>query len=285
MKEETTMTDKKVDHQLVEDFSSQVAKAASPMEVKEELDNIMAETNTQTADELIVEYLDYQERFLEKGIANYQDEMNRLQEYFDLETETIDAKDIKEAELKGFFLSFTNAGFRFIAVEGTLMPIVDYSFLDGYKTYVSEDISEYGRFMALNSNQPWARDGGIMIPLSDLADRIAMAEMYVSDYPDAVMKEEVIRQYTLYLHAFLVGLDNTPLVSDDEKEVDAGFVKAFYYFMERYPALKTTELVQLLMNELERTVLMRPYSTDDEAQKAAFEGRIDQKITEITETF
>ena len=45
-------------------------------------------------------------------------------------------------------------------MEGMLNPIVDYHFLDAYKTKVSPEISEYGSFMALNSDKPWARDAG-----------------------------------------------------------------------------------------------------------------------------
>lgn len=280
---EEPKTSNELDTKLVQEFSNQIAVAASPMELKKNLDEMMKETNTKTADALVIEYLAFQESFLQKGIDIYADEINDLNQYFDLETESIDVTTIKESDLKDFYQSFTKAGFKFITLEGMLNPIVDYQYLAAYKAKVSPGISEYGSLMAMNSDKPWARDAGIAITLNELADRIAITEMYLSEYPNSVMKEKVISQYTLYLRGFLVGLDNTSLVSQGAKEVDAQFIKSFYYFIDTYPDLKATELVQLYVNELERTKLAPPYH--DEEQKAAFLKRIDEKIKDITDQY
>ena len=36
-----------------------------------------------------------------------------------------------------------------------------------------------------------------------------------------------------------MGLDNTPLVNYGAKEVDASFIKAYHYFIDTYPEVKS----------------------------------------------
>ena len=268
---------------LIQEFSRTIDQTASPMEVKQGLDEMIQDTNTKTADVLVIDYLEYQEAFLQKGMEKYTEQIDQLNPYFNLETESIDAAAIKESNLKAFYQSYTNAGFTFVAIEGMLNPIIDYRYLESYKNKVSAEISEYGNFMALHSDQPWARDAELAISLNELADRIAIAEKYVSNYPNAALKEKVISQYILYLRAYLTGIDNTPLVHYEENVVDDQFIKAYYYFIETYPDLKTTELVQSHVNELENKKLAPPYNNEEE--RAAYLKKIDEKVKNITGQF
>ena len=279
MSEEPNASNEELNPKLVQEFSNQIVQAASPIEVKKKLDKMIPETNAKTADALVIDYLEYQESFLQEGINKYSDQIDKLNRYFNLETESIDITLIKESDLKEFYQSFTKAGFKFIALEGMLNPIVDYTYLDAYKTKISPEIVEYGSFMALNSEKTWARDGSLAISLNELAERIAIAEKYLSDYPNAIMKEKVISQFNLYLKAFLVGIDNTPLVSYEENVVDDKFIDAYYYFIETYPDLKTTELVQTHVNELENTNLAPPYNDGEE--KAVYMNKIDEEMKNI----
>ena len=244
-------TEESMNSQQIQEFSSTINKAASPMEVKQDLDERIQGTNTKTADALVIDYLEYQEAFLQKGMEQYTEKFNNLYSYYHFENDSIDTDAIKEADLKEFYQSFTNAGFKLVVIEGMLNPIIDYRYLEAYKQKVSTEISEYGSFMALNSDQPWARDAELAVSLNELADRIAIAEKYSSDDPNPVLKEKVISQYTLYMKAYLTGIDNTPLVIYEENVVDDQFIKAYHSFIETYPDLKTTELVQSHVNELE----------------------------------
>lgn len=268
---------------VIQEFSSTIDQAASPMEVKQDLDEMIQETNTKTADVLVIDYLEYQEAFLQKGMEKYTEQIDQLNPYFKLETESIDAAAIKESDLKEFYQSYTNAGFKFVAIEGMLNPIIDYRYLEAYKNKVSAEISEYGSFMTLNSDQPWARDAELGISLNELANRIAFAEKYVSDYPNAALKEKVTNQYTLYLKSYMTGIDNTPLVRYEENVVDEQFIKAYYYFIETYPDLKTTELVQSHVNELENRNLAPPYN--NEKEREAYLKKIDEQVKKLTAQF
>lgn len=281
--EKPNNTEESLNPELIQEFSSLIEHTASPMEVKPDLDRMIQETNSKTADALVIDYLDYQEAFLQKGMEKYTEQFNKLYSYYNFETDSIDAAAIKEADLNEFYESFTSAGFKLVAIEGMLNPIIDYHYVAAYKNKLSAELTEYGSFMALNSDKPWASDAELAISLNDLADRIAIAEKFVSDYPNAAMKEKVISQYTLYLRSFLIGIDNTPLVRYKENVVDDQFIKAYHYFIEKYPDLRTTELVQSYVNELENKNVAPPYHNKEE--KAAYVKKIDEKIKNVTEQF
>ena len=114
MSEEPNTLNEELNPKLVQEFSNQIVQATSPIEVKKKLDEMIPETNAKTADALVIDYLEYQESFLQEGINKYSDQIDKLNRYFNLETESIDSTLIKESDLKEFYQSFTKAGFKFM---------------------------------------------------------------------------------------------------------------------------------------------------------------------------
>lgn len=233
----------------VKDLKSYIEQSENPAEVKEYLDGLMKGSDEKTSDSLILEYLNYMDGIL-SGSVNYEKEV--------LET----------------------AGFKLISVEGNEQPIIDYHFIDDYSGQLSQEMLDFTEFMTLNSDDPWAMDGGIIIPLTDLADRITLGEQFIVKYPSSVMKEQVQTQYGYYLRSFIGGLDNTPLVLFETKKIDPEFVSAFDYFLETYSDLKTAETVETLQAELKATGYSAPYTYNDEEKRAAFQNHIDELVAE-----
>lgn len=233
----------------LKDLKSYIEQSENPAEVKEYLDGLMKESDEETSDSLILEYLSYMNGIL-SGSANYEKEV--------LET----------------------AGFKFIHVEGNEQPIIDYHFIDDYSGQLSQEMLDFTAFMSLNSDEPWAMDAGIIIPLTELADRIALGEQFIVKYPNSTMKESVQVQYGYYLRSLLGGLDNTPLVLFDSKKIDPEFISVFDYFLETYPDLKTAETVETFQAELKATGYSAPYTYDDEEKRAAFQSRLDELMAE-----
>lgn len=233
----------------LKDLKSYIEQSENPAEVKEYLDGLMKESDEKTSDSLIFEYLNYMNGIL-SGSVNYEKEV--------LET----------------------AGFKLISVEGNEQPIIDYHFIDDYSGQLSQEMLDFTAFMTLNSDDPWAKDAGIIIPLTDLADRIALGEQFIVKYPSSVMKEQVQIQYRYYLRSLLGGLDNTPLVLFDSKKIDPEFISAFDYFLETYPDLKTAETVEAFQAELKATGYSAPFTYNDEEKRAAFQSHLDELVAE-----
>jgi hypothetical protein len=137
-------------------------------------------------------------------------------------------------------------------------------------------MTDFTEFMTLNSDEPWAMDGGLIIPLSDLSDRIALGEKFITSYPESSLREQVQTQYRYYLISLLGGLDNTPLVDYDTNGIDKDFIFAYEYFQETYPNLKTAAIVEAFYKELEATGFAAPYTYREEAKRDAFRSHLDQ---------
>lgn len=233
----------------LKDLKSYIEQSENPAEVKEYLDGLMEGSDEKTSDSLILEYLNYMNGIV-SGNVTYE-------------------KEILES-----------AGFKLISVEGNEQPVIDYHFIDDYSEQISQEMLDFTAFMTLNSDKPWAMDAGITIPLTDLADRIALGEQFIVKYPSSVMKEQVQILYGYYLGSFIGGLDNTPLVLFDTNKIDPEFISSFDYFLETYPDLKTTETVETLQTELKATGYSAPYTYDDEEKRTAFQKHIDELVAE-----
>lgn len=277
--------DVSVNEKQLQEFQNLIAQTDEPFKVKDYLDHEIQNAGLKTADALVLEYLNYMESLMYNGFPGYEKQMQSLKDYFDYDTWTIDESSIQDSDTMKVYQTFKNAGFKFIHVEGFITAIIDYHFLEAYTEMVSPEISDYSKFMILDSEEPWAIDAGIIIPLTDLADRIAMAEQYIHTYPESILKDKVIRQYNFYLRAFLGGLDNTPLVLYDTNKVDPGFVEAFDYFIATYPDLDTAVTVKTFRAELESKHFKAPYTYNESDKRMAFMKHVDELVSETTNKF
>lgn len=237
----------------LQNFKNDIAVAEGPLEVKEYLDTLMGVngeaivSDTETADALVLEYLNYLGEILMR-------EQNDLSDYP------------------------AAAGFKLARGEGGEYPVIDYHFIDAYSGQISQEITDYAGFMALDSDNLWAIDAGIIVPIRDLADRIACAEQFIINYPDSTLKDQVLDFYERYLGAFLAGLPNTPLYPFETYKAEDRFIDAYDYFITTYPDLITTETLRAYQAELERMNYTAPYTYSDQEKREAFSNHIYELI-------
>lgn len=231
----------------LENFRGYIEQSENPSEIKAYLDQLMAGADTEVSDALILEYLNYMDSILSSGT----------------EDPLVYSQD---------------AGFKYISNEGDEYPIIDYRFIEAYSEQISQEISDFAAFMALNSDTPWAKDAGIVIPINDLADRVALGEQFVTNYPGSVMKDKILVQFEYYFFALLAGTDNTPLFSFDTYTADPEFLEAYDYFLKTYPELKAAETVAFFKSELEQVNYKAPYTYSEYDKRAEFMEHIHKLV-------
>jgi SH3-like domain-containing protein len=258
-------------------------EADSPSEVKPKLDAMMMDANEKTADALVSEYLKFLWAYQFVGLHDRWDDIQKLEPYFDYDNEAVDPEAITDPEMKALYTELTGSGYRFIATEGTIMPIIDYHLLDPYAPRISTEMEEYGKFMALDSDKIWASDGGLRLDPKELGDRIAVAEQFMTKYPESPRKGEVLEVYRNYLRAFLGGMDNTPVVSGGKYR--ESFTSAYAYFIEEYPETGTAKVVKEYDEALEASDFAAPYDETDRDSTYDFSRRIDSMVEEAAEPY
>lgn len=267
----------------VDDFKRLLDEADSPSEVKENLDSRVMEANEKTADALVSEYLKYLWAYQFVGLHDRLDDIQKLEPYFDYDNEAVDSEDITDPEMKALYTELKDSGYRFIATEGYIMPIIDYHLLDPNAPRISTEMEEFGKFMALDSDKTWASDGGLRLDPKELGDRIALAEQFMTKYPESPRKGDVLEIYRNYLRAFLGGMDNTPVAVGNK--YNESFTGAYGYFIEQYPETGTAKVVKEYYDELEATDFAAPYDESDRDSTFDFSKRIDSKVEEATGTY
>lgn len=135
--------------------------------------------------------------------------------------------EISNERLRDKIENLYNNYFKLINLEGSFEAVIDYEALKKYNAYVSDEIKDYIKIKANNSNEPMAVDGALRISYKDLAKRILEAEEYVKKYYEGKKYEEVLGLYRTLLGLYLNGLPNTP-IEDIKSKVIKGYVYESY---------------------------------------------------------
>lgn len=148
---------------------------------------------------------------------------NELMDSFDgdlyLTQDRIDK--LENEELRDELNRIHNENYRLINLEGEYYPIVNYEGFKRYDEHVSEEVRDYIDLKARDADKPVATDASLYITYDELADRIVATENYVKKYGEGDRYGEALNMYRNKLHAYLLGLPNTPMTeigSDKIKE-------------------------------------------------------------------
>lgn len=115
---------------------------------------------------------------------------------------------------------------------------------------VTADYERYTNIVAEEEKELWEADAAVSIPWKDLGERVVNWENFIKEYPESELKKDAEDTYKMYRHAFLIGLDNTPVIEITNNQMDAEARKAFTEFVKKYPDSETTTYVKMLLEDV-----------------------------------
>lgn len=269
--------------ELILDFEERLKTADDPMAIKPMLEEIMKTESKETSDVVLSAYLRFLRMYQFMGMTPYFNEFQKLQPFFDKGTQKLSLESITDSSLKTLFSRFESMGYKFVQLEGSVEPIINYHFAENYTTYLSTEMINYGKFKSLDSDQVWASDGGIVISIEELGDRIASAETFLKTYPDSKQKENVVQDLKNYLHGYFGGLINTPIVTTDG--YSESFINAYESYLKIHPETATAKVLQTYYDELKASNFAAPYDENDPASTLRFRERIDVMTNKVIKGF
>lgn len=107
--------------------------------------------------------------------------------------------------------------YKLMAVEGFIMPLVDYSAYDVYRLRLTQEMNNYIDIKLDESERPSVMDAGIVIPIDDFIQRILKSMDYVTNYPDSPRADEVKQFNTGRIFMYFSGIDNNPVFDSNKK--------------------------------------------------------------------
>jgi hypothetical protein len=127
-------------------------------------------------------------------------------------------------------------GFALATGEGMVWPVADISRMKVFfapkgtpalKAYMDMEETEFIK--------PAYTDGGIIIPLEELADRAVAKERFIDQYPYFPFRQQLEYSENWTQFELVVGADNTPAFNYETYEIEPDFEKVWAYILKKYP--------------------------------------------------
>ncbi|MDI1256675.1 MAG: hypothetical protein PSV16_11300 [Flavobacterium sp.] len=190
----------------------------------------------------LVKQINIREEFLTDNYYSiFYDEKNKKNTVPD----AIKAK-MKFFEMAGLEISEVGEGF----VEIRKKP---YYFYNLFKNYVSEDYKEYLKLEAEDNAELFQADAEIIVSLEEVTHRTLKWEQFLNRFPKSRQFKNARKTYGDYLYAFLVGYDNTPVITDDRKSIYPENQKEFDKVIAEYPETVTAKMIAFLYKMLAKS--------------------------------
>lgn len=163
--------------------------------------------------------------------------------------------DVKSEPLKALLYEILDGGYKIHMVEGGAGLVIDYEKLKKYNSYITEEMKEFIALEAEDSTSPFAIDEGLIIPVEELADRIAKAEKYLKNYPDSPKSEKIGMWNKEKIGLYLTGLPNTSAFDNNSKKINKEFLESYKNTVKNYGDTTFGEIVKEYLKVLEKNNL------------------------------
>ena len=182
------------------------------------MDNNISSADTSLADEIIDYAFTYSKNNLEIFTDNYADNdiQEKLWNDYGGETDLYILKASSDADISDLATETLGRRYKIISVEGFIMPLMDYKAYQSYSNYLSNQMNDYIRIMAAESERPSVMDMGITISLEEYVLRIIPLYKFKDTYPDFKRITEIKNMLSGKLWVYMGGIDNTPVFDFDE---------------------------------------------------------------------
>lgn len=134
---------------------------------------------------------------------------------------------IKNEELKTEVQKAYNNMYKLVNLEGQFYPIIDYSKLEKYNEYLTDEWIDYLAIMAMDSEDLPLADGALRISFDELAKRLFVTENYLNSYVEGQRQKEMLELYENKINVYLKGAPNTPIADRDTNIITAEVLASY----------------------------------------------------------
>lgn len=136
-------------------------------------------------------------------------------------------------------------GFGLATGEGMVFPVVDWNKLQAFfANKVTPPMKDYINQSVVEQNNDGFEDGGIVIPLEEIADRAVFWEKFNQAHPYFSLIEQT-RESQHWMRMILTnGANNTPVFNSDSEPANEDFKKVWAYVLAKYPGTQVYKTVK-----------------------------------------
>lgn len=139
----------------------------------------------------------------------------------------------------------SESGFRLAAGEGMIFPVVDWQKLGAaFNSRVTPPMKNYIEQNILEQKEPMWSDGGIIIPLEQVADRAVWWETFNKSNPYFVRSAETKHSQQYMRNALLFGESNTPAFDYETNMPTEDSKRVWAYIQQKYAGTELSRIIK-----------------------------------------
>ncbi len=247
--------------EIISAFNTLVKNNAMPDELIKYIDSNLGSADAKTMT-VLLEKLEYAQKTYQEIAMQYLfegDGQQKLQEAFESEEELIveNINRLPDGVFKNDIIKMFEGGYKFVNLEGSYYPIINFEYLKKYSPYLNEEYNDYLDIRAVESNWVYSRDAGLAISWDELAERMINAEKYIVTYPsETPRKIETARLLLGYFAAYIYGQDNTPTRDWQTSIVYDEVIKSYENTIAENPQSAAVKILSDYLAELKKNNLI-----------------------------
>jgi len=236
---------------LMRELNALLENKAATSQIITFVDNNIAKLSPENASQVVLKMEKAQQNYLPEFETKFYDEAitkKFYDAYFKTGTDINDIDAIEDPELKQLLLQSRDAGYKVDTAEGMFYPIIDYQQYQDYKAFVTPDIKAYIDIMTVESNNPPAKDAALVIGWDEVLTRALNQEKFINTYADSARLADVQKLYERYVQFCLLGANNTPLFSYEDKTMSSEAKSSYAKVLAESKASELTKIMQGLLD-------------------------------------
>jgi hypothetical protein len=211
--------------------------------------NDFEKSSPENNDKAFKNYLIFQAKLMD----SLNQQLMRNPDHEKIESTIWDDTTHHQPEGKAFMNKLFQNGLRLTSSEGMVYIGRETQILRNYfYDNLSPSTQKFFDQFELETNQPESEDGGFIIPIKDVADRLGFWDAFLVSYPKHLFSDYATNNVKYGLYFLLTGLDNTPAFSYDDGTLDKQFLEACKYFIKKYPHSKNAVVINEYLELLEK---------------------------------
>lgn len=245
----------------------------SPVDVYDNVMALLPKMPDQMASILFAKF----DKYMETWSMNYTDQMYfeegpmfrldaSLGKAFDYETDTYDLSKVEDETHKAILESLFDSGYKFIWLEGSPYPFIDYSKFKVLGDQVPEEVMAFILVMSEESDQISSADAGLIISWNDLASRAVNTENAMKLIKNEELYKKLESVYMFYANTYLLGMSNTPVVGWEDNKMLQDVLDSYEKTLANHPDSELAKITEQYLETLKSLDYTLPYSDQEKFQ-------------------
>ncbi|WP_353093176.1 hypothetical protein [Tissierella praeacuta] len=156
-----------------------------------------------------------------------------------------------EPELKKHLIDNITLGYKLDTSENMYYYSIDnQKFIDNFSENITNEYNDYLKILALDTNEPFMKDGSLIIPRDKLAERILTVESFKMIYPYSNLLPRVNEIYKWYVYTYFYGDNHSPNFDENTFAMRENVIKDFEKTMEKYQYTNFSNIIKEFLSNL-----------------------------------